>query len=101
MLERLGIQATVANSGQAALQQLPQQAFDLVLMDISMPEMDGYATTQAIRHAGYQHIPIIAVTAHAIEGERERCHAAGMNGYLSKPFNLAALHSILCRFVGI
>ena len=100
MLERLGVQASVAHSGQAALQQLPQRLFDVVLMDISMPEMDGYATTQAIRQAGFTHLPIIAVTAHAIDGEQERCIAAGMNGYLSKPFNLAALHATLCQFVG-
>ena len=99
MLERLGIKATVAHSGQAALHQLPQHPFNLILMDISMPGMDGYATTQAIRNAGFQHLSIIAVTAHAIEGERERCHAAGMNGYLSKPFSLEALLATLCQFL--
>lgn len=95
MLERLGVKATVVNSGQAALQQVEQQTFDLVMMDISMPDMDGYTTTRHIRHAGHTQLPIIAVTAHAIEDERERCLAAGMNDYLTKPFDLKALNNLL------
>lgn len=95
MLERLGVKATVVNSGQAALQQVEQQTFDLVMMDVSMPDMDGYTTTRHIRNAGHTQLPIIAVTAHAIEGERERCLAAGMNDYLTKPFDLATLHRAL------
>lgn len=95
MLERLGIKATVADSGKAALQQLEQHPFDLVMMDVSMPDMDGYATTRHIRNAGHTQLPVIAVTAHAIEGERERCLAAGMNDYLTKPFNLVTLHRLL------
>lgn len=95
MLERLGIKATVADSGKAALQQLEQHPFDLVMMDVSMPDMDGYTATRHIRNAGHTQLPIIAVTAHAIEGERERCLAAGMNDYLTKPFNLVTLHRLL------
>ena len=99
MLKRLNTTPTIVHSGAAALEQLARQRFDLVLMDISMPDMDGYATTQTIRRAGFQHLPIIAVTAHALASERERCLAAGMDGYLSKPFSLAALHSTLDQFV--
>lgn len=95
MLKQLGIKATVADSGKAALQRLEQHPFDLVMMDVSMPEMDGYTTTRHIRNAGHTQLPIIAVTAHAIEGERERCLAAGMNDYLTKPFNLVTLHRLL------
>lgn len=95
MLERLGIKATVADSGKAALQQLEQHPFDLVMMDVSMPDMDGYTATRHIRNAGHTQLPVIAVTAHAIEGERERCLAAGMNDYLTKPFNLVTLHRLL------
>lgn len=95
MLQRLGIKATVADSGKVALQQLEQHPFDLVMMDVSMPDMDGYTTTRHIRNAGHTQLLIIAVTAHAIEGERERCLAAGMNDYLTKPFNLATLHRLL------
>lgn len=82
MLKKLGVRATVVESGQAALQQVQQQAFDLVMMDVSMPEMDGYTATRFIRKAGYTELPIIAVTAHAIEGEYERCLSAGMNDYI-------------------
>lgn len=100
MLERLGVKATVVNSGQAALQQVAQHTFDLVMMDVSMPDMDGYATTRHIRNAGHTALPIIAVTAHAIEGERERCLAAGMNDYLTKPFDLAGLRqSLSCNLL--
>ena len=95
MLERLGVKATIVNSGQAALQEVAQHTFDLVMMDISMPDMDGYTTTRHLHNAGYTQLPIIAVTAHAIEGERERCLAAGMNGYFTKPFDLATLHRAL------
>jgi len=100
MLKRLGIKATLVDSGQAALQQLQQQVFDLIMMDVSMPEMDGYTTTRHIRNAGHTALPIIAVTAHAIEGERERCLAAGMNDYLTKPFDLAGLRqSLSCNLL--
>ena len=95
MLKRLGVKATVVESGQAALQQVQQQAFDLVMMDVSMPEMDGYTATRHIRRAGYTDLPIIAVTAHAIEEEYERCLGAGMDDYLCKPFDLEALHQML------
>jgi signal transduction histidine kinase len=95
MLQRLGVSVTVAASGQAALDWLPQHPFDLVMMDVSMPEMDGYTTTRRIREAGYTYLPIIAVTAHAIEGEWERCRAAGMDGYLTKPFDLSGLYHML------
>ena len=95
MLERLGIKATVADSGKAALQQLEQHPFDLVMMDVSMPDMDGYTATRHIRNAGHTQLPVIAVTAHATEGERERCLAAGMNDHLTKPFNLVTLHRLL------
>jgi CheY-like chemotaxis protein len=95
MLDKLGVKTTTAESGQAALDLLHQQRFDLVMMDVSMPEMDGYTTTRHIRTAGYTDLPIIAVTAHAIEGERERCINAGMNDYLTKPFDLEALHRLI------
>ena len=95
MLKKLGVKATVVESGQAALQQVQQQAFDLVMMDVSMPEMDGYTATRHIRRAGYTDLPIIAVTAHAIEEEYERCLGAGMDDYLCKPFDLETLHQML------
>jgi signal transduction histidine kinase/CheY-like chemotaxis protein len=103
LLEKWGHRVVVANSGREALAALEQQSFDLVLMDVQMPEMDGFKATAAIR-AGEQttgrHLPIVAMTAHAIKGDRERCLAAGMDDYLSKPIQSAELFAILERFTG-
>lgn len=90
MLQRLGHLPTVANNGHEALLLLSTQRFDLVFMDIQMPGMDGLTTTMKIREGEKQthlHLPIIAMTAHAMKGDRERCLDAGMDGYLSKPIN--------------
>lgn len=78
----------VANNGREALERLEQQTFDLVLMDVQMPEMGGFEATIAIRDkekGTRNHIPIIAMTAEAMKGDRERCLAAGMDGYAAKP----------------
>src|SRR5262249_49669619 len=88
MLEKQGHTVAVANNGRVALQMLDQQPFDLVLMDVQMPEMGGFEATAAIRAKeppGGRHLPIIAMTAHAMRGDRERCLEAGMDGYVSKP----------------
>jgi CheY-like chemotaxis protein/HPt (histidine-containing phosphotransfer) domain-containing protein len=87
-LEKNGHRVQVAGNGKLALAALAEQSFDLVLMDVQMPEMDGLQATEAIRRgekATGKHIPIIAVTAHARKGDRERCLAAGMDSYVSKP----------------
>ena len=81
-----------AENGQEALEKFQQEAFDLILMDIQMPEMDGYELTQEIRKQD-QKIPIIAITAGGIQGERAKCIAAGMNDYLLKPFQPEELYS--------
>jgi len=97
LLERQGDQVIVANNGRKAIVLLTQagfQGFDAVLMDVQMPEMDGLEATAEIRKMELQthtHIPIIAMTAHAMKGDRERCIAAGMDGYVSKPISLATL----------
>jgi CheY-like chemotaxis protein len=88
ILEKMGHSVVVANNGNEALSLLAQKSFDLVLMDIQMPEMDGFTATKRIREAEVQsrsHMPIIAMTAHAMKGDRERCLEAGMDGYVSKP----------------
>ncbi len=88
VLERLGHQTTIANNGLEALDLLKRQTFDLVLMDIQMPDLDGLETSRRIRaqEASTGHrLPIIAVTAHALKGDRERCLEVGMDGYVSKP----------------
>ena len=88
VLTKRGYEVTVARNGREALQALKTQTPDLVLMDIQMPEMDGFEATAAIRmdeaNTG-KHIPIIAMTAHAMAGDAERCLAAGMDAYVSKP----------------
>ena len=93
MLEKQDHSVTVAANGHEALLAFERQTFDLILMDIQMPEMDGFAATAAIRQKERHgaHIPIIALTAHAMTGDRERCLAAGMDGYVSKPIRLDEL----------
>ena len=88
LLEERGHTVQVANNGQEVLELLAKQDFDLILMDIQMPVMDGFQATKAIRaneHGSDRHIRIIAMTAHALKGDRERCLAAGMDGYIAKP----------------
>jgi two-component system, sensor histidine kinase and response regulator len=103
LLSKLGHSIVIANNGKEAVDLLKQQTFDLVLMDVQMPEMDGIVATERIREcerSTHVHIPIIAMTAHAMQGDRERCLAAGMDGYITKPINadelkvaiLAAVH---------
>lgn len=101
ILEKRGHRVTVADNGKIALEALEKQSFDLVLMDMQMPEMDGLSATNAIRtkeKTTGEHMPIIAMTAHAMKGDKERCLAAGMDGYVSKPVRasdlIAAVESI-------
>jgi signal transduction histidine kinase/CheY-like chemotaxis protein len=97
-LEKMGHSVVVANNGCEALALLPSQTFDLVLMDIQMPELDGIAATRRLRETerhSNTHIPVIAMTAHAMRGDRERCIEAGMDGYVSKPVNTAQLRAAI------
>jgi two-component system, sensor histidine kinase and response regulator len=94
LLERQGHQVTLACNGREAIDQLASKTFDLVLMDIQMPELDGLEATREIRRAerlSGGHVPIIAMTAHAMKGDREQCLAAGMDDYLSKPIRTQEL----------
>jgi signal transduction histidine kinase/CheY-like chemotaxis protein len=96
-LSMLGYEAEAVAGGEAALDALERSQFDLVLMDCQMPGMDGYAATAEIRRreGGRSRIPIMAMTANAIDGDRERCMAAGMDDYISKPIRLAVLEKML------
>ena len=90
MLERAGYQVKVASNGKDVLRMVREDAFDLILMDCQMPEIDGFEATMAIRaqeEKSGARVPIIALTAHAIKGYREQCLEAGMDAYISKPFN--------------
>ncbi len=104
LLERWGHKVVLAEDGKMVLEMLPQQSFDLVLMDVEMPEMDGYEATRAIRKAEAgtdTHIPIVAMTAYAFKGDRERCLQSGMDDYLSKPISSARLYDIIDRISGV
>jgi CheY-like chemotaxis protein len=84
----------VVSDGRQALAALEQEQFDLALMDVQMPEIDGLAVVATIRQREQQtgtHMPIIAMTAHAMDGDRERCIEAGTDSYISKPFGIAEL----------
>ncbi len=103
ILAKLGHTLAVANNGLEAISLLAQQPFDLVLMDIQMPELDGLTATQRIRESEkltQRHLPIIAMTAYAMKGDRERCIAAGMDGYVSKPINAESLRSAMVNALG-
>ncbi len=97
LLDSLQLRYDVANNGQEALERTETQDYDLILMDVQMPVMDGYTATQKLREreAKMQTIPtpIIGITAYALSGDREKCLAAGMNDYISKPFNMVELKS--------
>ncbi|MCS6919120.1 MAG: response regulator, partial [Fimbriimonadales bacterium] len=101
LLEKWGVELQIAENGKEALEWLSRASFDLVLMDCQMPEMDGYEATRRIR--AYEaprglHIPIIALTANALEGDREKCLECGMDDYLSKPINPDLLWEKLTRW---
>ena len=103
LLQKYGHSVTVAADGRLALTAFEKAAFDLVLMDVSMPEMDGFEATQAIRDREKvtgKHTPIVAMTAHAMKGDRERCLAAGMDDYVSKPVERAELMRVLAWAAG-
>lgn len=89
------IDHVMVNNGREALEELKQRPYSLVLMDIQMPEMDGYVATQIIRNELKLNIPVIAMTAHAMSGEREKCLQLGMNDYVSKPIRETLLYTVI------
>ena len=99
VLNRLGFRSEVAENGQKALEKLRERSYDVVLMDIQMPIMDGYETTRLIRNELRSDVPIIAMTAHALVGEREKCLRAGMNDFIAKPFQLDELRRVLRKYL--
>jgi CheY-like chemotaxis protein len=101
MLERLGLGADVAADGREAVQSFSRQPYAAILMDCQMPELDGFEATAAIRarEGTGHHTPIIAMTASAMRGDRERCLAAGMDDYVSKPVSIEGLRRVLERWL--
>jgi CheY-like chemotaxis protein len=100
-LRSLGAQATLAENGLQALAAIEANAFDLVLMDWHLPEMDGLEATRRIRareaESGGRRVPIVAVTANAMQGDRERCFEAGADDYLAKPYRIEQLRALIER----
>jgi len=103
LLTRMGFEVDEAENGQQAVEALARKRYDLVLMDCMMPVMDGYEATRILRareaEAGQERVPVIALTASAIAGDRERCRQAGMDGYLSKPFQVDDFTAIVQRYL--
>ncbi len=102
LLEKRGHSVVIAGNGREALAALEKESFDLVFMDLQMPVMDGFEATAAIRKkegANGTHLPVVALTAHAMKGDREKCLAGGMDGYLSKPIRPLELDEILQRYL--
>ncbi len=99
ILEKCGCSVTEAENGKYALEALDAQDFDCVFMDVQMPEMDGFEATRLIRADGrWNNLPIVAMTAHAMRGDRERCIAAGMDDYLTKPVSMDAVAAMIAKW---
>lgn len=102
LLEKIGISPELAEDGEAVLKAVQEEAFDLILMDVMMPKMDGLEATRQLRQqekASCSNLPIIAMTANAMQGDKERCLEAGMNGYVAKPVKPQALFDEIARVV--
>jgi CheY-like chemotaxis protein len=100
LLENVGITVVIANNGQEALEVLKNGSFDLVLMDLQMPVMDGYQATRSIRRQSkFKMLPVVAMTANAMSGDREKCLEIGMNDHISKPINVRDMYATLVKWM--
>lgn len=100
ILEDAGMRVDLVRTGREALEALNERTYDVVLMDVNMPELDGYEVTRRVRReAGLEELPILAMTADAMQGTRERCLSAGMNAYVTKPIEVPVLLETLARWV--
>lgn len=101
LLERMACEVDVAEDGQEALGMIEEVTYDAIFMDIQMPELDGYETTRRIRkvETADRHVPIIALTANAMEGDKEKCLKAGMDDYIAKPFRGEDMERVLRKYL--
>lgn len=101
MVQKLGYQADLVANGKAAIDAASQSPYGLIFMDCQMPEMDGFEACREIRRreSGTTHIPIVAITANAMKGDRERCLEAGMDDYVSKPFKQDDLKNVIQKWI--
>jgi CheY-like chemotaxis protein len=97
VLKKYGLTSDIADNGEIAVEKIQQNRYDLVLMDIQMPVMDGYEATRIIREELKSNIPIVALTAHAMHQEKEKCLRLGMNDFISKPFEQQQLYDTITR----
>jgi CheY-like chemotaxis protein len=103
LMEKAGHTVTLVNNGIEVLEAIAETSFDLIFMDIQMPDMDGFTATAAIREQEKydgRHVPIVAMTAHAMKGDSDKCLAAGMDGYVSKPIDRARLFEVITEVTG-
>ncbi len=97
-ISRMGYESDIASTGREALEKATHGSFDLILMDLQMPEMDGFEALNRLKEIGYQR-PVVALTAHAMKGDREKCLKAGFDGYLAKPIDRESLLQVLTQFI--
>lgn len=95
LLEKEGAKVTMVGNGKEAVLRLEQETFDVVLMDLQMPEMDGFETTRYIRNIMKSDVPIIALSASNYDGEKEKCREAGMNACITKPIDIQKLNNLI------
>jgi two-component system sensor histidine kinase/response regulator len=103
MLDKLGYRVDVVANGLEAVRAWQTIPYHMILMDVQMPEMDGFEATAMIRRreqGSDRHVPIVAMTAHAMKGDRERCLEAGMDDYVAKPVQMRELDSVIQRILG-
>ena len=97
LLEKMGLEVTVANDGHEAVEEAQEESFDLIFMDMEMPKLSGYEATEMLRAKGVKG-PIIALTGHAMKGDREKCIRAGCDDYFAKPISYSMLHKIITKY---
>lgn len=100
LLQKMGMDVTLTGDGQVTVEKALSEAYDLILMDMQMPILDGYDATRQLRDKGCK-TPIVAVTANAMVGDEEKCLAAGCDGYLQKPIDRTKLGEIIAKYVAV